>query len=285
MRIALTTLLLATLSFSALAQEGTGAAAVPLPKPRPAELSTEPAVQLPRHRPAAAAAADKPEVADEKPADKPAAEMIGPPVAPAPPAAKPVVPAEPTAPPRVYQTACPAVLLGKVEAKARPPIREAQCGTQSPLSVTGVLANGRMVPVAGGVETDCGIASALPGWIESVDSYLMAKDNTQIAEVVVGTSYMCRNVNNGSGGNLSFHAFADALDVVGFKLDDGRFVTVEGGWKDALSSEGRLLRFAHDSACAHFTTVLGPEANAEHHDHLHVDLGCHGKTCTARLCE
>ena len=217
-----------------------------------------------------------------EPVEKPATGMIGPPVGPD---THISTPSEPAAPPRVYQTACPAVLLGKVEAKALPPITEAQCGTQSPLSVTGVLANGRMVPVSGGVETDCGMASALPGWIESVDSYLAAKDNTRIAEVVVGTSYMCRNVNNSGGGNLSFHAFADALDVVGFKLDDGRFVTVEGGWTDAMSSEGRLLRFAHDSACAHFTTVLGPEANALHHDHLHVDLGCHGKTCTARLCE
>lgn len=277
-------ILLATSCFAALAQEGTGTATVPMPKPRPAELSAEPIVKLPRHRPAAATA--KPAKPAEKPAEKPAPEFIGPPpVDPKAHIAEPEAVAEPTAPPRVYQTACPAVLLGKVEAKALPPISEAQCGTQSPLSVTGVLANGRMVPVSGGVETDCGMASALPGWIESVDSYLMAKDNTRIAEVVVGTSYMCRNVNNGSGGNLSFHAFADALDVVGFKLDDGRFVTVEGGWTDALSSEGRLLRFAHDSACAHFTTVLGPEANAQHHDHLHVDLGCHGKTCTARMCE
>ncbi|KQW78998.1 hypothetical protein ASC89_11865 [Devosia sp. Root413D1] len=263
--------LLASMSFAALAQQA-GDTTVPLPKPRPAELSAEPAVKLPRHRPAAT---------PDKPAPKPpAADPIGPPL---PPGEHVAEPAEPTA--RIYQTACPAVLLGKVEAKALPPIEEKQCGTQSPLSVTGVLANGRMVPVAGGVETDCGIASALPDWIESIDSYLMARDNTRIAEVVVGTSYMCRNVNNGSTGNLSFHAFADALDVVGFKLEDGRFVTVDGGWRDALSPEGRLLRFAHDSACAHFTTVLGPEANAEHHDHLHVDLGCHGKTCTARLCE
>ncbi|MDB5539839.1 MAG: hypothetical protein JWQ89_1566, partial [Devosia sp.] len=198
----------------------------------------------------------------------------------------PEKPAEPPAPPRVYQTACPAVLLGRVEATALPPISEGQqCGLQSPLSVTGVLANGRMVPVSGGVQTDCGVASALPEWIASVDSYVLAKENTRIAEVVVGTSYMCRNVDNGKTGNLSFHAFADALDVVGFKLEDGRFVTVEGGWTDALSPEGRLLRFAHDSACTHFTTVLGPEANALHHDHLHVDLGCHGKTCTSRMCQ
>ncbi len=263
-------LILATMSFAALAQDG--GESVPLPRPRPAEVSSEPAVQLPRHRPAT-----KPDKPAEVPA--PVTEPMGPPLPPGEPAAEPVEPA------RSYQTACPAVLLGKIEAKALPPIEEKLCGTQSPLSVTGVLANGRMVPVAGGVETDCGIASALPAWIESIDSYLLARDNTRIAEVVVGTSYMCRNVNNGSGGNLSFHAFAGALDVVGFKLEDGRFVTVEGGWSDALSSEGRLLRFAHNSACANFTTVLGPEANALHRDHLHVDLGCHGKTCTARICE
>ena len=271
-------ILLATSCFAALAQEGAGTA-VPLPKPRPAEFSAKPAVKLPRHRPAAPA--DKP----DQPAKGPAAVVVGPPIDPDIHITKANVPADPVAPPRVYQTACPAVLLGRVEAKALPPISEAQCGMQSPLSVTGVLANGRMVPVSGGVQTDCGVASALSGWIEQIDSYALAKENTRIAEVVVGTSYMCRNVNNGSGGNLSFHALADALDVVGFKLEDGRFVTVEGGWTDALSSEGRLLRFAHDSACAHFTTVLGPEANAEHHDHLHVDLGCHGKTCTSRMCE
>lgn len=267
-------ILLASSCFAALAQEGTGAA-VPLPKPRPAEFSAKPAVKLPRHRPVAPAA---PAAQLDQPAQTPA-EMIGPPVDPN---AHIDQPAEPA---RVYQTACPAVLLGKVEAKALPPISEAQCGARSPLSVTGVLANGRMVPVSGGVETECGVASALPGWIESVDSYVMARENSRIAEVVVGTSYMCRNVNSGLGGNLSFHAFGDALDVVGFKLEDGRFITVEGGWSDAVSPEGRLLRFAHDSACAHFTTVLGPEANAQHQDHLHVDLGCHGKSCTARLCE
>jgi hypothetical protein len=148
-----------------------------------------------------------------------------------------------------------------------------------------VLANGRMVPLSGGVTTSCGMASALPGWIASIDGYLSAKENTRIKEVIVGTGYMCRNVNGASEGNLSFHGFAEAVDIVGFRLEDGRTVTVEGGWTDALSAGGRLLRFAHDSACATFTTTLGPEANAQHHDHLHLDLGCHGKTCTARLCE
>lgn len=274
MRIALI-LIVATSSFAALAQDGAGD--VPLPKARPNMSSAEPVVPLPRRRPASSGP-----TAEDAPRPS-ASELYGPPTNPD---AHLDAPVAPEGPPRIYQTACPAVLLGRVEAEALPPIREnGQCGTQSPLSVTGVLANGRMVPVSGGVQTDCGMASALPEWIGSIDSYLLAKEHTRIAEVMVGTSYMCRNVNNAGEGNLSFHALADALDVAGFKLEDGRTVTVEAGWADALSAEGRLLRFAHDSACTHFTTVLGPESNALHRDHLHVDLGCHGKACTARLCE
>ena len=280
------------LCLPAPAQEGEP----PLPRVRPPDLGVEapkspglrpawtvsapgqaPLVPLPRMRP------------DEK-ADTPVAVTPGgakpdPDGHIAEPGGPPAEPAEP----RVYQVACPAVLSGEVEAKALPPIAEMagerQCGAQSPLELTGVLANGRMVPLSGTVTTDCGMASAMPGWISAVDSYLKAREKTQITGVMVGTSYMCRNVNNASEGNLSFHAFADAMDVTGFKLEDGRTVTVSGDWADPLSSEGRLLRYAHDAACSEFTTVLGPEANALHHDHFHVDLGCHGKTCTARLCE
>src|SRR5690606_5653221 len=102
---------------------------------------------------------------------------------------------------------------GQVEATMLPPIADGQCRAQSPLALTGVLANGRLVPVAGGVTTSCGMASTLPGWVAAIDNYLFARDNTRIAEVVVGTSYMCRNVNNAAAGKLSFHAFADAVDV------------------------------------------------------------------------
>jgi hypothetical protein len=147
------------------------------------------------------------------------------------------------------------------------------------------MANGRKVALSGPATLTCAMATALPGWVAEIDSYLRAKENTGIETVLVGTSYMCRNVNNASGGNLSFHAFANALDVTGFRLEDGRRVTLPGGWSDPLSMEGRALRFAHDAACARFTTTLGPEANALHRDHLHLDMGCHGSRCTARLCE
>ncbi len=234
---------------------------VPLPRPRP-----EPKPVTPSEAPANAA---EPPPAAGAAATEGAAEE----------------PAKPVAEPRIYQTACPAVLLGQVEAKVLPPISEGQCGTQSPLSVTGVLTNGRMVPLSGPATLTCGMASVLPTWVSAVDSYLKGHDNTEIESVIVGTSYMCRNVNNASTGNLSDHAFADALDVVGFKLKDGRTVTILEGWPGTPEQGSSIVRYAHDAACSSFMTVLGPEANALHRDHLHVDLLCHGKNCTARLCE
>ena len=282
-------LLIALLVWPAFAQEGTP----PLPLPRPLAIGTE-VPSAPADAPpveAASTEATPAETAPLVPLPRPRPEQPAATPEPAP-VKTPAVPAEaegvvpkPPEEPRIYQSACPAVLLGAVEAKSLPPIAEAQCGERSPLSVTGVLANGRMIPFTGAATLDCPMATALPAWVADVDSYLRAKDNTGIESVIVGTSYMCRNVNNGEGGNLSFHAFAAALDVVGFKLEDGRTVTVEQAWSGTEEQGSRIIRFAHDAACTHFTTTLGPEANALHHDHLHLDLGCHGKTCTARLCE
>jgi len=188
-------------------------------------------------------------------------------------------------PDRVYQVACPAVMLGLVEAEMAPPLHEGICGEHSPLLVTGVMSRGRMVPLSSPVTTNCQMAGALPAWVEDVDGYAEAALGSRLAQVDTGTSYMCRNRNNAVAGFTSEHGFANAVDVTGFTLEDGSRIGVEGDWQPATAPEGRLLRLAHDAACAGFTTVLGPEANAEHQDHLHLDLGCHGASCTARICE
>lgn len=274
--------LIAALTSPALAQDA------PMPRPRPAaEKPADEAAPIPTN-PDAAAPQAKPLVPlprprpDPKVAAGPVAEEKSEPAKEAVPLE--AEPAEPR-PPRLYQTACPAVLSGQLEARSLPPLADNQCREQSPLAVAAVLANGRMVPFSAAATLNCGMATALPEWVTAVDSYLMARENTRIESIIVGTSYMCRTRNHVENADISEHGFANALDVVGFKLEDGRTVTLSEGWADALSPEGRLLRFAHDAGCSRFTTTLGPEANALHRDHLHLDLGCHGKTCTARLCE
>lgn len=176
-------------------------------------------------------------------------------------------------------------MTGEVVGVALPPIRDGLCVVPSPLSITAVRANGREIGLSAPVTVDCGMASQMPKWAAALDSWLVATEGTRLAAINTGTSYMCRGVNNTTNGNLSFHAFGNALDVSGFTLDDGRQINVLTAWPGDAAAGSRIVRHAHQTACGLFMTVLGPEANALHADHLHLDLGCHGKNCVARICE
>lgn len=90
-------------------------------------------------------------------------------------------------------------------------------------------------------------------------------------------SFACRNVYNRSSGRLSQHASANALDVAGFRLADGRRISVLADWSGE-GDKARFLRQISAGACRSFGTVLGPEYNAAHRNHLHLDMG-HWSVC------
>lgn len=81
-------------------------------------------------------------------------------------------------------------------------------------------------------------------------------------------SFACRNVAGTS--RRSAHASADAIDIGGFVLADGRCISVQDGWSGS-AQEREFLRIVQRSACRRFNTVLGPDYNADHHDHFHVE--------------
>jgi hypothetical protein len=85
-------------------------------------------------------------------------------------------------------------------------------------------------------------------------------------------SYACRRIYNQRQGAMSQHATANALDVAGFRLADGSTVRVQQDWRDA-GPRGRFLRRVRDGACGVFGTVLSPDYNAAHANHLHLDMG------------
>ena len=94
-------------------------------------------------------------------------------------------------------------------------------------------------------------------------------------------SYACRDI--AGLGRRSRHAVAEALDVAGFTLDDGRRVAVQRDWgrtrpDGTPTPEAAFLREARDGACRWFDVVLGPDYNAAHRDHLHLDRGG-GRIC------
>ena len=55
-------------------------------------------------------------------------------------------------------------------------------------------------------------------------------------------------------------------------LADGREVSLARDWDDP-GPRGTFLHAARDGACRVFDAVLGPEYNALHRDHFHLDRG------------
>lgn len=85
-------------------------------------------------------------------------------------------------------------------------------------------------------------------------------------------SFACRNIYNRADGQLSQHASANALDIAGFRLADGRSISVLKDWPGE-GDNARFLRQVRQGACDDFNAVLSPDYNAAHRNHFHVDMG------------
>lgn len=99
----------------------------------------------------------------------------------------------------------------------------------------------------------------------------LAHHGSRISAVEHYGTFACRNVYNRAVGRRSQHATASAFDVAGFRLENGTFISVLGDWDELDTPRGSFLRDVHKSACDYFGTVLGPEYNAAHANHFHLD--------------
>ncbi|MFN4041785.1 MAG: extensin family protein [Brevundimonas sp.] len=94
-------------------------------------------------------------------------------------------------------------------------------------------------------------------------------------------TYACRRVYGSQSptDRPSQHARANALDVAGIRLDDGRTVSVLRDWDGegpAGPEAATFLRRLRDGGCRLFGNVLTPDYNAAHADHFHVDAARRG---------
>ncbi|KQN03299.1 MULTISPECIES: extensin family protein [Sphingomonas] len=130
------------------------------------------------------------------------------------------------------------------------------------------------VPVANLTAVRCGAARAFIGWTRNAvapAAYQML--GSELARIDSMGSYACRNVV-GSARNTSRrsgHAIANAIDVGGFVLKDGRRITVLNDWNSADPQVRQFLQTIRASACKRFGTVLSPDYNAAHRNHLHLE--------------
>ncbi|MDX2258339.1 MAG: extensin family protein [Hyphomicrobiaceae bacterium] len=213
----------------------------PLPEPSPARLARQRAIEDQRiakskdRRDAKgkpdAVAGVQPSPEDDKPgeaaAKKPLVPVTGQPVAPADQQADMWSEAE------VAEALKTCVgLMAPLDAVVEPmsPIREGICGTPAPVRVSSF---GKVDPVKlmPPVTMTCAMAVALGRYVETT---LQPAARQVLGSPVVALhgveGYSCRNRNGSSTTKLSEHALANAIDILGFKLADGRTISVLGSW-------------------------------------------------------
>ena len=118
----------------------------------------------------------------------------------------------------------------------------------------------------------CPVAVGLELWQrDTLDPIAQEIFGSEIAEVEHLGVYSCRRLYGRGSGPWSEHATGNAIDIAGFRLEDGTRISVLGDW-DGDADKARFLREARDGACDAFATTLSPDYNAAHADHFHLDM-------------
>lgn len=162
---------------------------------------------------------------------------------------------------------CHALLeQGGVRFRRLPPRQDGRCGWTDAVSLRSTTGAPRPA-----VPLTCPMAAGFSLWMEQVvQPAAVELLGNRVTGVQDYGSYACRRIAGGEQEPWSQHAFANALDVAGFRLKDGRRVTVARDWRSARN--GAFLHRVRDGACRLFGTTLSPDYNAAHRDHLHLDF-------------
>jgi len=146
-----------------------------------------------------------------------------------------------------------------------------RCGFKNAVSLQAL-----QTPLNDQLRMTCHLAAALYTWEHNAAAPLATElFGSPLARIETYGTYSCRNIAGSS--SRSEHATANAIDISGFRLADGRFISVLDDWKKD-SPEGEYLRRLHKQACRLFSVTLGPDYNAAHADHFHFDFGS-GNSC------
>lgn len=208
---------------------------------------------------------------------------LGPPATPtappAPPRASSVPGSLPGTPPREDPGLCQAALWRTRADFVPVPDRELGhgCGYSGAVRLLSLGSDDAAVHLDGLGPIACPLANALSGWLRyGADRAARQILGSPLVRIETMGSYACRPVAGTL--RLSAHARANAVDVAAFVLADGRRISVARAWTLGSAGEQRFLRTIRASACKRFATVLSPDYDAAHRDHLHFETGA-GSFC------
>jgi hypothetical protein len=143
-----------------------------------------------------------------------------------------------------------------------------ECGaTDAVLVMSVILPDQSKVAVSPPATLRCPMAQQIAEWVREDVAPSLKKFGPPLRVLDNFDSYSCRGRNNIRAAQLSEHGKADAIDVRDFGLADGREfgltdMHADKDWRDATRA----------TACARFSTVLGPGSDGYHEEHIHLDL-------------
>lgn len=128
-----------------------------------------------------------------------------------------------------------------VEVVPNPAMRKGDCGSPAPVLLKSIGTSPR-VTFKPAVEVNCPMAVALSEWAkDTLQPAARAIYDSPVTEFVWASGYSCRNRYGKANTRLSEHALANAIDIGGFKLQNGKVVRLKFGWgstkRDYLAAE------------------------------------------------
>lgn len=157
------------------------------------------------------------------------------------------------------------------EFEALEPFKDGVCGAPAPIVIK-ALNFASKVEIVPAPTITCPLADAVRRWIaDVVQPRAKALLEDEIVSLTNVASYHCRTRYNDPAQRMSQHAFANALDISEFMTAKGERISLIEHW-NANDARSKFLKEIHDSACKFFGTVLGPNANAAHKSHFHLDM-------------
>ena len=205
---------------------------VPLPPLRPSIPADSPLIPLPRPRPAL----PLPDIAAE--------------------------PAGPTEC-QLRMTADVAVI------EVLPPVTGASgCGIDDPVRLSAVMTKDKgRIAITPAATLRCTMAEAIANWIREDVAPIAATLGSPLGGIGNFDSYDCRGRNRVAGAMISEHGKGNAIDIRAVTLANGKSYELTD-----MAVAKPMRERLKASACARFTTVLGPASDGYHENHIHVDL-------------
>jgi len=160
---------------------------------------------------------------------------------------------------------------------------QSACTVDRGVSMSAVkMRDGRMVKLEPPAVLRCEMAASVANWLRDKVDPAVATLGSPLDVVMVAASQQCRPRNRVKGAKISEHGRGNALDTRGYVLENGAKYVIGRESKDAKAMPQAFQETLKASACADFTTILGPGSDGYHEEHLHVDRAV--RRTTVSLC-